>query len=357
MRRRYVCLVTGLITYSLFLSACGTAPDLEINDNKTLLSKNREPQNDMQIQINLMGGIDPHNKLETDAIKMLIAEYEVLNPNVNIKAEKWPVSDSLMVNNYLQERMLSKKGPDLYLLNSMQTNKQISQNWWTPLNKLLDQPNPHNHGDLWKNSFFEETIQQSKHTDGEQYAINYGGMEVGLFYNKEKVKQTLHVEPSKYTDLAHFFGSVMKTADLVNKLGQDPEDKESFIKGKRAVFWDTDNLADELNNLDLAFDWGELRMTQEQANPNSRILNRYIALNGLSLAIPKYLKLDPIKQKWVIDFLMYISTKEAMHKFLSKTNYSISFVKDLESTNFVPLMNHKDTRIVLVPYDTWSMIK
>jgi len=188
-----------------------------------------------ELNVFLQTYYDPAVDKETAAVAESIAkDYESQHPGVKINLiPNLPAGQDF--ETFLAARMAANQSPDI-MWQQFGTRNLRGSNWWVPLNKYFDIPNPYiakgNKGsEKWSDSFPDFVLAQTRSANGEWYQVSLDWVETGLFYNKELFAKA-GVDPANWKNWSSFIKD-MKT--IREKTGADP--LAMFIKQQGWSNW------------------------------------------------------------------------------------------------------------------------
>ena len=162
---------------------------------------------------------DPNVEPETAAVaEELVAEYEALNPNVDIElVPNLPAGSDF--ETYLTARMAANESPDI-MWQQFNTRNQRGDTWWVPLNDIFDMPNPYIEAgqpgsERWADSFQDYVLNQTRAADGNWYQASLDWVETGYFYNKE-IFAAAGVDPASWNNWGDFVADMTKIKETQN---------------------------------------------------------------------------------------------------------------------------------------------
>jgi raffinose/stachyose/melibiose transport system substrate-binding protein len=162
---------------------------------------------------------DPNVEPDTARVaEELVAEYEALNPDVDI--ELVPNQPSgVDFETFLAARMAANQSPDI-MWQQFGTRNVRGADWWTPLNDAFEMPNPYIEAgqpgsERWADSFQDYVLNQTRAADGNWYQASLDWVETGYYYNKE-IFAAAGVDPASWDSWSAFVADMKKIKETQN---------------------------------------------------------------------------------------------------------------------------------------------
>ncbi len=170
------------------------------------------------------------------AYQEVVDEYERLHPDVKIT-----IATGIAMREYLVTQLSAGRAPDILMVNVEDVWVDIHKNWYVPLDKYLEQPNPYckpgEPGSVhWWDQFKYQAISRGKLApDGKMYCLTYDLIETAFYYNKDIFKELNLKIPKNWDELA----------DIVKKLRDADYTPIQTIVGTYAD-WGVDLMLDQI---------------------------------------------------------------------------------------------------------------
>jgi raffinose/stachyose/melibiose transport system substrate-binding protein len=222
----------ALVLIAVAMSAA-TLPTQNIQAQNTTLSG--------ELSVYLQAYYNTDANPETSAIAEKIAKsYEELHPGVKITL----VPDLPSGTDYatwLTTRMAAGQAPDIGW-EQYTTRNSTHTDWWVPLNKYLDEPNPYiakgaKGSEKWADSIQPYVLTQIRAADGNWYQVSLDWVETALYYNVDLFKKAGIA--TKWSSWSAFVADMKK---LKQATGADAIGMNIAQQGWSPWYWADDTL-------------------------------------------------------------------------------------------------------------------
>lgn len=145
----------------------------------------------------------PYNTLE-----VLCKEWEELHPGWKVTVNK---TSSQGDRSVILPQLQTHTAPHILYQNGTVLSSDLGQDYYVPLNKYLDAPNPYLEGNAaWKTVYNEAELASSVASDGEHYYCNLEKIPVAFVYNKTLLTAAGVEHPENIETFSQFINALEK---------------------------------------------------------------------------------------------------------------------------------------------------
>lgn len=143
----------------------------------------------------------PYNTLET-----LCREWEELHPGWTVTVNK---TSSQGDRSVILPQLQTHTAPHIMYQNGSVISSDLGQDYYVPLNKYLDSPDPYLEGNAaWKTVYNEAELAGSVASDGEHYYCNLEKIPVAFVYNKTLLNAAGIAHPENISTFSQFIAAL-----------------------------------------------------------------------------------------------------------------------------------------------------